>query len=178
MLLSGAGFDQADAIRRALRQAARDEATRGAGADDDVVELAIELGSGAAQAGRPKVVLLLRGRALSPSPLSCYVRSRFGDQYSEEGSVDLSTQIEARGAHVSFRRHYAPEYRAVVDAFIENFKVEDEVGAACSIVKDGRTVVDIWGGWRDRAMQVPWDAPTTVCMMSSRKGSRPSASTC
>ena len=25
----------------------------------------------------------------------------------------------------------------------------------------GRTVVDIWGGWRDRTMQVPWDAPTT-----------------
>ena len=58
MLLSGAGLDQADTIRRVLRQAARDEATRGAGADDDVVELAIELGSGAAQSGRPKVVLL------------------------------------------------------------------------------------------------------------------------
>ena len=33
-----------------------------------------------------------------------------------------------------------------------------------------RTVVDVWGGWRDRAMQAPWDAPTTVCMMSVAKG--------
>ena len=38
-----------------------------------------------------------------------------------------------------------------MDAFIENFRVEDEVGAACSVVLDGRTVVDIWGGWRDGA---------------------------
>ena len=84
--------------------------------------------------------------------------------------VDLSTQIEARGATYRLAGTYAPEYRAVVDAFVENFRVEDEVGAACSIVLDGRTVVDVWGGWRDRAMQVPWDAPTTVCMMSVAKG--------
>ena len=84
--------------------------------------------------------------------------------------MDLSTQIEARGATYRLAGTYAPEYRAVVDAFIENFRVEDEVGAACSIVLDGRTVVDVWGGWRDRAMQVPWDAPTTVCMMSVAKG--------
>ena len=71
--------------------------------------------------------------------------------FREHGS-----QHANRGArrHVSPRRDsYAPEYRAVVDAFIENFRVEDEVGAACSIVLDGRTVVDIWGGWRDGAKQ-------------------------
>ena len=84
--------------------------------------------------------------------------------------MELSTQIEARGGTYRFAGDYAPEYRPVVDAFIENFKVEDEVGAACSIVKDGRTVVDIWGGWRDGARTRPWDAPTTVCMMSVAKG--------
>src|SRR5690606_40466687 len=31
-------------------------------------------------------------------------------------------------------------------------------------------VVDVWGGWRDGAMTRPWDAPTTVCMMSVAKG--------
>ena len=65
--------------------------------------------------------------------------------------MDLSTQIEARGGTYRFAGRYEPEYQAVVDAFIENFKVEDEVGAACSVVLDGRTVVDIWGGWRDGA---------------------------
>jgi CubicO group peptidase (beta-lactamase class C family) len=84
--------------------------------------------------------------------------------------VDLSTQIEARGATYHLAGTYAPEYRAVVDAFVENFRVEDEVGAACSIVLDGSTVIDVWGGWRDRALREPWDAPTTVCMMSVAKG--------
>jgi len=84
--------------------------------------------------------------------------------------VDLNTQIEARGAPYRFAGTYAPEYRPVVDAFIENFEVEDEVGAACSIVLVGRTVVDVWGGWRDHTMRAPWDGPTTVCMMSVAKG--------
>ncbi|HEX7235320.1 MAG TPA: serine hydrolase domain-containing protein [Gammaproteobacteria bacterium] len=84
--------------------------------------------------------------------------------------MDLSTQIEARGATYRLGGTYAPEYRAVADAFVENFRVEDEIGAACSVMLDGRTVVDLWGGWRDGAMKTPWDAPTTVCMMSVAKG--------
>ena len=84
--------------------------------------------------------------------------------------MNLSTQIEARGATYRFGGSYAPEYRAVAEAFIDNFKIEDEVGAACSVVLGGRTVVDVWGGWRDGAMKQPWDAATTVCMMSVAKG--------
>ncbi len=84
--------------------------------------------------------------------------------------MELSDRIDARGATYILEGIYEPEFRAVVDAFIENFKIEDEVGAACSIMLEGRTVVDIWGGWRDGAMQTPWDAPTTVCMMSVAKG--------
>lgn len=85
-------------------------------------------------------------------------------------TVELDTQLEARGATFHFSGHYAPEYQAVVDAFLENFKVEDEVGAACSIMVKGETVVDIWGGWKDGAMQQPWEGDTTVCMMSVAKG--------
>jgi len=84
--------------------------------------------------------------------------------------VNLSTQVEARGGTYRFAGTFAPEYRPVVDAFITNFKVEDEIGAACSVMLDGRTVVDIYGGWRDGARTKPWDAPTTVCMMSVAKG--------
>src|SRR5690606_20405137 len=84
--------------------------------------------------------------------------------------MELDTEIEARGAKYRLGGTYAPEFRPVVDAFIENFEIEDEVGAACSIVLDGRTVVDVWGGWRNAAMTVPWDAATTVCMMSVAKG--------
>lgn len=66
--------------------------------------------------------------------------------------------------------HYEIEFQRVVDAFVENFSIEDEVGAACSILVNGKTVVDIFGGWRDGAKTARWDAPTMVCMMSVAKG--------
>jgi CubicO group peptidase (beta-lactamase class C family) len=84
--------------------------------------------------------------------------------------VELEQTVAARGGTFHLAGNYEPEYRPVVDAFAENFRVEDEVGSACSILKNGRTVVDIYGGWRDSAMSAIWDAPTTVCMMSVAKG--------
>ena len=84
--------------------------------------------------------------------------------------MELNETITARGHDYPLGGHYAREYQAVVDAFIENFRVEDETGAACSVIIAGNTVVDIWGGWRNHAMDDPWDAPSTVCMMSVAKG--------
>jgi CubicO group peptidase (beta-lactamase class C family) len=84
--------------------------------------------------------------------------------------VELRTEVDARGAIFCLAGHYEPEFQRVVDAFIENFSIEDEIGAACSILQNGKTVVDIFGGWRDGAMTAPWDAPTMVCMMSVAKG--------
>lgn len=84
--------------------------------------------------------------------------------------MEFETDIEARGATYRLAGSHEPEFRPVVDAFIENFEVEDEIGAACSIVLDGHTVVDLYGGWRNGAMTAVWDAPTTVCMMSVAKG--------
>jgi CubicO group peptidase (beta-lactamase class C family) len=84
--------------------------------------------------------------------------------------VELLSEIESRGTGYTLEGRYMPEFQPVVDAFAENFSVEDEVGAACSILLNGRTAVDIFGGWRDGAMTTRWDAPTTVCMMSVAKG--------
>lgn len=84
--------------------------------------------------------------------------------------MELDTVVETRGASFHLGGSYEPEFQGVVDAFAENFSIEDEVGAACSILVNGRTVVDIVGGWRDGAMTSRWDAPTMVCMMSVAKG--------
>jgi len=84
--------------------------------------------------------------------------------------LKLKQTISARGHSFSLGGQFEPECQPVVDAFIENFKLEDEIGAACSIVREGKTVVDIWGGWRNGAMDDPWDAESTVCMMSVAKG--------
>src|SRR5690606_37719743 len=109
----------------------------------------------------------LRIRAASRGRITALRRGR---RSCRGKSVELETEIEARGATYRLAGRYEPEFAAVVDAFIENFRVEDEVGASCSIMIGGRTVVDLWGGWRDAAMSRPWDAPTTVCMMSVAKG--------
>jgi CubicO group peptidase (beta-lactamase class C family) len=82
----------------------------------------------------------------------------------------LSESITARGSVFPVQGSYDSAYRGVVDAFIENFRVEDETGSACSVVKNGRTVVDIWGGFADRERTTPWGEHSTVCMMSVAKG--------
>ena len=84
--------------------------------------------------------------------------------------MDFRQIIEARATSFTLQGTYEPEYRPVVEAFIENFRVEDEVGAGVSIMLKGKTVVDLYGGWRNSAMDKVWDAPTTVCMMSVAKG--------
>ena len=82
----------------------------------------------------------------------------------------LDETVEARGARFPIRGRYDEAFRPVVEAFKQNFEVEDEVGSAVSVIVDGRTVVDVWGGFRDGARTDPWDAASTVCMMSVAKG--------
>ena len=84
--------------------------------------------------------------------------------------LQLHHTLEARSARFTLHGHYLPRYRGVAEAFIENFNVEDEVGAAVSIMVNGECVVDLWGGWRNSALTLPWEANTTVCMMSVAKG--------
>ena len=84
--------------------------------------------------------------------------------------MDLAEKLNRDGRDYPFTGTFDPRFRAVADAFIENFRVEDEVGAAVSVMIDGVPVVDIWGGWRDRDLSDPWDAASTVCMMSVAKG--------
>lgn len=84
--------------------------------------------------------------------------------------MEFHDKMIARDAEFLLHGRYEPEYQAVVEAFCENFRVEDEVGAAVAVLRDGKLVVDLWGGWRDARHTVAWDAPTTVCMMSVAKG--------
>jgi len=53
-----------------------------------------------------------------------------------------------------------PAFAAVVDAFHTNFAEDGEVGAGCSVIVDGRVVVDVVGG--EMAPGVPWQ-PDTLC---------------
>jgi CubicO group peptidase (beta-lactamase class C family) len=49
-----------------------------------------------------------------------------------------------------------PGFETVRAAFEQNFAERDEIGAAVSVVIDGKPVVDLWGGYLDEARIRPW----------------------
>ncbi|MFF3315878.1 serine hydrolase domain-containing protein [Streptomyces sp. NPDC003035] len=61
-------------------------------------------------------------------------------------------------------------FAAVRDAFEENFRTRDELGAAVTVQVHGETVVDLWGGWADAARTRPWERDTVVNVWSTTKG--------
>ncbi|AKH43197.1 CubicO group peptidase (beta-lactamase class C family) [Altererythrobacter atlanticus] len=84
--------------------------------------------------------------------------------------AELDETLAARGGEFPLRGRYDERFRPVVDAFIENFREEEELGAAASIVLDGKCVVDLWGGWARADRTEEWRENSLVCMMSVAKG--------
>ena len=64
----------------------------------------------------------------------------------------------------------APGFEPVEEAFAENFARGEEQGAGFAVILDGEVVVDLNGGWADRAGTKPWDARTIVPVYSTSKG--------
>ena len=67
----------------------------------------------------------------------------------------------------------APGYEHVRDAFAASFARDDdyrECGAAVAAYRRGRPVVDLWGGFADRARTRPWRRDTLVNVWSTTKG--------
>jgi CubicO group peptidase (beta-lactamase class C family) len=62
-----------------------------------------------------------------------------------------------------------PPFRAVRDAFAANFVDRGEVGAALCVMVDGEPVVDLVGGYADRARTAPWETDTLVDFYSVGK---------
>jgi CubicO group peptidase (beta-lactamase class C family) len=61
-------------------------------------------------------------------------------------------------------------YGKVADAFRRNLSSGKEIGAAVAVYRDGRKVVDLWGGYRNGKTQAPWEADTIVNVFSTTKG--------
>lgn len=62
-----------------------------------------------------------------------------------------------------------PRFEPVRDAFRGNFAGRGELGAAVTVIVDGRTVVDLWGGVADRATGRPWTPETMAIIFSCTK---------
>ncbi|WP_083894504.1 serine hydrolase domain-containing protein [Nocardia tenerifensis] len=61
-------------------------------------------------------------------------------------------------------------YEGVREAFAANFADEGEVGAAVCVYRDGRPVVDLWGGVADAQTGRPWERDTLQLVYSATKG--------
>jgi CubicO group peptidase (beta-lactamase class C family) len=61
-------------------------------------------------------------------------------------------------------------YGKVADAFRKNFAEGREIGAAVAVYRDGKKVVDMWGGYRNGRTKQPWQHDTMVMMFSTTKG--------
>ncbi|MBP2455814.1 serine hydrolase domain-containing protein [Mycolicibacterium lutetiense] len=60
-------------------------------------------------------------------------------------------------------------FSSIRDALADELASGEETGAAIAIDIDGRTVVDMWGGYADAARTRTWDADTIVNVFSSTK---------
>jgi CubicO group peptidase (beta-lactamase class C family) len=76
----------------------------------------------------------------------------------------LSTPAAAIGGNVE--EGYGP----VADAFQRNIADGREIGAAYAVYRDGRKVVDLWGGYRNGHSRQPWREDTMVGMFSTTNG--------
>ena len=75
----------------------------------------------------------------------------------------MTTSVDIQGSCDS-------RFEQVRQAFAENFAERGEVGAAVSIVHQGKMVVDLWGGHVDTARTRAWQQDTLVNVFSTTKG--------
>ncbi|OBK73381.1 serine hydrolase domain-containing protein [Mycobacterium sp. 1164985.4] len=61
-------------------------------------------------------------------------------------------------------------YGKVADVFRQNMTSGREVGAAVAVYRDGKKVVDPWGGYRNGITKEPWQEDTIVTVFSGTKG--------
>lgn len=68
--------------------------------------------------------------------------------------------------------HCDPSFQAVADIFEQNLTNRGDsgdVGASCSVMIDGETVVDLWGGYADVERDEAWMKDTLCCCWSVSK---------
>jgi CubicO group peptidase (beta-lactamase class C family) len=69
----------------------------------------------------------------------------------------------------------APGFDPVRAAFMENFTRHGDLGAAVCVYRNGRPVVDLWGGVADAETGRPWTRDTLQLVYSATKGATATA---
>ncbi len=64
----------------------------------------------------------------------------------------------------------APGFERVADVFAAHLDAGEDLGAGFAALQDGEVLVEIWGGWTDRAKTQPWARDTLAPVFSTTKG--------
>lgn len=65
--------------------------------------------------------------------------------------------------------HFEPQFVHLRDLLAEKLESGEELGASIAVDVDGKTVVDIWGGYSDEGKTTPWTRNTITNVWSSTK---------
>ena len=83
-------------------------------------------------------------------------------------SVDIRlARADLAGAVV--QGYCAPAFQPLLDAFVENFEQDVEQGASLAIEQDGKTVIDVWGGFAEASSRRAWERDTIGIVFSNTK---------
>ena len=61
-------------------------------------------------------------------------------------------------------------FTRVADVFRRSIRSGHEIGATLAIEYQGQMIVNLWGGYRDRNNQKPWEKDSIASVFSSSKG--------
>jgi CubicO group peptidase (beta-lactamase class C family) len=86
-------------------------------------------------------------------------------------SLDTAEAVEValpdgRRVHGFADRSFA----GIAATFVENFRRRSDLGAACSVLVEGRSVVELWGGLADARDGRAWTRDTAAVIFSCTKG--------
>ena len=64
----------------------------------------------------------------------------------------------------------ASGFEKVKREFEKNFTERGEIGAACTVYLEGKKVVDLWGGYKNKNRTLSWQKDTIIPVFSTTKG--------
>jgi len=88
------------------------------------------------------------------------------------GHTSQATRYSAIDAHFTtgvIHGHYDRRFEDLIAALAEEVDTGGELGAAIAVDIDGAMVVDVWGGYADKAQTREWSENTIVNVFSSTK---------
>lgn len=111
------------------------------------------------------------GRGAGPDDTPRPTRGTAGAAHGEAGNTPQADAAD--GAAVTVHGTVAEGYEPLREAFVRNFGQRGETGAAVTVYREGRKVVDLWGGTADPREPLtgpPWTAETAAVIRSATKG--------